>query len=327
MTSIYYPDYPQGTLHPDSEAILRQIAEGGFTPLCEMAPADARKAFLLREWLGEARRDVSVRGAMAGRVPVRIYAPAADPGGTRPLPVLVYFHGGGFVLGNLEEFEPFCTFLAAGARCLVVSVDYRLAPEAPFPAAVDDAWEAVRWVASNAASYGGDPSRLAVSGDSAGGNLAAVVSALAHEAGGPPLVHQTLICPWVDLSADAERADSFRLFGEGLWLSAESLAWYRENYLQGCPDGLDRRRDSRVSPLLLPDLSGHPPALVVLAEFDVLADQGRAYARRLRAAGVPVTEICAPGTLHDFVTLPGLFSPAWGAIEQITVSLRAAFAR
>ena len=325
MPSVYYPDYPQGTLHPDSEAILRQLAAGDFKPLCEMEPEDARKAFLLREWLGEARKDVSVRRAMAGRVPVRIYTPDGDLGETRPLPVLVYFHGGGFVLGSLDEFEPFCTFLAAGARCLVVSVDYRLAPEAPFPAAVDDAWEALRWVGSHMAPYGGDPSRLAVAGDSAGGNLAAVVAALSREAGGPPLVHQTLICPWVDLSEDAERAQSFRRFCGGLWLSAQSIAWYRRNYLQGCPDSLEPGRDPRVSPLLVPDLSGLPPALVILAEFDVLVDQGRAYARRLRDAGVPVKEIFAPGTLHDFVTLPGLFSPAWEAIERITACLRAAF--
>lgn len=319
MASVYYPAYPEGVLDPASEAILRQIAEGDFKPLCKMTPEEARKAFLLSAWLGEPRRDVTVRAAAAGGVPVRVYTPP----GEAPLPILIYFHGGGFVLGNLGEFEPFCTFLAAGAGCVVVSVGYRLAPEAVFPAAVEDAWEAVRWAASNAESLGADPARIAVAGDSAGGNLAAVVSLMARDAGGPRPSHQALICPWVDLSPEADRAASFHLFGDGLWLSAESLAWYRENYLQGRSDG----RDPRVSPLLAPDLSGLPPALVLLAEFDVLAEQGRAYARRLREAGVPVTENCAPGTLHDYVTLPGLFPPAWDAIGQIGASLRAAFAR
>ncbi len=318
MASVYYPAYPEGVLHPDSEAILRQIAEGNFKPLCKMTPEEARKAFLLDAWLGEPRRDVAVREALAGCVPVRIYAPP----GEGPFPILIYFHGGGFVLGNLGEFEPFCTFLAAGARCVVVSVGYRLAPESAFPAAVEDAWEAVCWAASSAGSFAADPARIAVGGDSAGGNLAAVVSLMARDAGGPRLSHQTLICPWVDLSPEADRAASLHLFGDGLWLSAESLGWYRENYLQGLNDG----REPRVSPLLAPDLSGLPPALVLLAEFDVLADQGRAYARRLREAGVPVTESCTPGTLHDYVTLPGLFPLAWDAIGQITASLRAAFA-
>jgi acetyl esterase len=319
MTSVYYPGYPQGTLHPDSEAILRQIAEGNFKPLCEMTPEEARKAFLLSAWLGEPRGEVAIRAAATGPVPIRVYTPP----GEAPFPVLLYFHGGGFVLGNLAEFEPFCTHLAAGARCIVVSVDYRLAPEAPFPAAVDDAWEALEWVASNATSFGGDASRLAVAGDSAGGNLAAVLSLIARDRGGPELSHQTLICPWLDLSEEATRAESFHLFGDGLWLSAESLSWYRGLYLRD----LGEAHDPRVSPLLAPDVSALPRALVILAEFDVLADQGRAYARRLREAGVPVTETRTPGTLHDFVTLPGLFSPAWGAIGEITASVRAAFAR
>ncbi len=151
MPSIFYPAYTGGELHPESEAILSRIAAGNFQPLHAMSPTDARKAFLLPEWLGKPSANVSVTRAHAGEVPIRIYSPDAKS----PEPVLVFFHGGGFVLGTLDEFEPFCTFLAADARCIVVSVGYRLAPEWPFPAALDDAWAATRWVADHAASWRG----------------------------------------------------------------------------------------------------------------------------------------------------------------------------
>ncbi len=317
MPSVFYPAYAGGELDPEAEAILSRIAAGNFQPLHAMSPADAREAFLLPEWLGKPRAEVSVTRSHAGEVPIRIYTPAA-PG---PLPVLLYFHGGGFVLGTLDEFEPFCTFLSADARCIVVSVGYRLAPEWPFPAALDDAWAATRWVAAHAASFGGDPARLAVAGDSAGGNLAAGISVLARDQGFPRLLHQTLVCPWVDLSPAAEATESFRLFGQGLWLSATGLGWFRRHYLRT----LDQSADSPVSPLRSTNFRGLPPALVLTAQFDVLADQGRAYGEALRAAGVPVAQSCYAGMLHDFVTLPGLFSTAWEAIGEITAALRMAF--
>lgn len=317
MPSVFYPAYTPGTLHPDSEAVLTQIASGNYPPLSAMSPADARKAFLVREWLGKPREDVAIRQAKAGEIPMRIYTPE----GQGPMPVLIYFHGGGFVLGNLDEFGPFCTFLSAGARCIVVSVDYRLAPEFPFPAALDDAWAATQWVSTHAPSFGGDPTRLALAGDSAGGNLAAVVSMLARDQGSPKLVQETLICPWVDLSVASEDTDSFRDFGQGLWLSTAAIAWFRHHYLQDP----GQSEDPRVSPLRASDSSGLPSTLVILAEYDVLASQGRCYAQHLRTAGVSVTESCYPGMLHDFVTLPGLFAPAWNAIHQITASLQEAF--
>jgi acetyl esterase len=319
VTPDFYPAYRRGTLLPESEAILEQLAVGGFPPLDSMSPPDARRAFVLPQWLGEPRADVRCRELAAGDVPVRICTPQGDG----PWPVLVFFHGGGFVVGDLDEFEPFCTFLAAGARCVVVSVGYRLSPESPFPAAVNDAWAATQWVAGNAASFGGDPDRIAVAGDSSGGNLAAVVAILARDRGSPSLDHQVLICPWVDLSAAAEDADSFALFGEGLWLSTVGLHWYRQHYL---PDP-DDAGDPRVSPLLAADFRGLPHALVLTAEFDVIADQVRAYAERLAKAGVPTELVRYPGTLHDFVTLPGLFPVAWEAIEGIAGFSRDAFSR
>lgn len=319
MATVFYPAYNQGALHPESEAMLARLAAGSFPPLHSMSPADARKAFVLPEWLGKPRADVTRSKASAGNIPLRIYTPE----GGRPMPALIFFHGGGFVLGSLDEFEPFCTFLAADAGCIVVSVDYRLAPESPFPAALDDAWAATQWVAAHALSFGGDPARVAVAGDSSGGNLAAVVSMLARDHGSPKLTHQTLICPWVDLSPASEHTESFACFGEGLWLSTTGINWYRSHYLRN----LDRGEDPRVSPLRASRFSGLPPALVITAEFDILSDQGRAYAQRLRDAGVPVVQSCYPGMLHDFVTLPGLFATAWEAIDQITASLRTAFSR
>jgi acetyl esterase len=158
-------------------------------------------------------------------------------------------------------------------------------------------------------------------GDSAGANLAAGVSLLARNQGSPALTHQILLCPWVDLSPASEQTDSFGHFGNGLWLSTTGIRWYRSHYLQG----FDRPEDPRVSPLLAPRFSGLPAALVITSEFDVLADQGRVYAQRLESAGVEVVHSCYPGTLHDFAVLPGLFSTAWRAIDQITASLRAAF--
>jgi acetyl esterase len=319
VTRDPYPGYREGTLRPESVAILEQLAAGEFPPLDSMTPADARKAFVLPEWLGDARADVGVRETSARGVPVRVYVPDAPC----PLPVLVFFHGGGFVVGDLGEFEPFCTYLAAGAVCIVVSVGYRLAPESPFPAALDDAWAATRWAASEAASFGGDPARVAVAGDSSGGNLAAAVTMLARDAESPRLSHQVLLCPWVDLSAASESTDSFASFGDGLWLSTAGIRWYRSLYLRDA----DRLEDPRVSPLLAPDMSGLPPALVVTAEFDVLSDQGSAYADRLAGRGVPVVHHRYAGMLHDFATLPGLFPSAWEAIDEIAAFSRAAFGR
>jgi acetyl esterase len=317
----FYPLYKEGRLDRQAETLLREIAEGDSPPLTSLTPRQARRGFLVRSWLGEPkklsrieRRSIPGPG---GPIALRVYVPEGEP----PFPVLVFFHGGGFVLGTLDDFEPFCTFLASGASGVVVSVDYRLAPEHKHPAAVDDAWAAVQWVAGHAEELGGDAGRIAVAGDSAGGNLAAVVSMLARDAHSPALTYQVLICPWVDL--DNCESDSFRWFGEGLWLSKTNIQWYRDHYLQNG----GQARHPRVSPLLAEDLRGLPPALIINAEFDVLRDQGEAYARRLEKAGVPVLATRYKGTLHDFVTLPGLFDQAWKAIEQIDEALKTAFRR
>jgi acetyl esterase len=286
-----------------------------------LTPEQARASFLDPSWLGEFDEGVRVEDRCVpkpeGAIPVRVYA----SGGPGPQPVLVLFHGGGFVLGALIEFDPFCSYLAKGASCLVVSVGYRLAPEFKHPAAVEDAWEALRWVALHAIELGGDPGRIAVIGDSAGANLATVVSILARDAGFPAISLQVLICPWVDLSVAAETSGSFRFFGEGPWLSAANIRWYRDHYLRS----LEQGEHWLASPLRAADLRALPPALIVTAEFDVLADQGEAYARRLEEGGVTVTFSRYSGMLHDFAILPGKFTAGREAIQQIAEALGTSF--
>jgi acetyl esterase len=250
-------------------------------------------------------------------IPIRMYTPDKN----ETYPMLIFYHGGGFVAGSLEEFEPFCTRLAADASCIVVSVDYRLSPEHKYPAPVDDAVTAMNWICAHARELHGDPNLMAVIGDSAGANLAAVVSFVAREQGYPNLVLQVLICAWVDSSSF--ETDSFSYFGDGLWLSKASMCWYRDHYLETPGQALL----PRVSPLLEKDVAGLPPALLITAEFDVLRDQAEAFANRLREAGVPVQHTRYPGMLHDFVVMPGLFDQANVAIDEISTALRMAFAR
>lgn len=314
-----YPLYTEGKLDPKSEAILKQITESNIKPLSALTPQQARECFLEPSWLGTAREGVRIERmtvpSSSGGIPICIYTPA----GNRPFPVVVFFHGGGFVLGALDEFHPFCTFLASGASCIVVSVGYRLAPEHKHPVAVEDAMAALRWVAANAKDIQGDLARMAVAGDSAGGNLAAVSAIIARAQGFPTLAYQVLICPWVD--AFSFNTASYHYFGAGLWLSTANMIWYRNHYLQN----QEQAKTVLVSPLLAEDLSGLPPALIITAEFDVLRDEGEAYANRLRAAEVPVQCTRYNGMLHDFVTLPGVFPRAKDAIDEICTSLHKTF--
>jgi len=317
----HYPLYTDGQLDPQAEALLDRIVTSEGAPLSSLTPAQARDQFLEPAWLGEPKRvaridDITIPGP-SGPLVIRVYSPEGPP----PIPIVVFFHGGGFVLGRLNEFDPFCTFLANGASCVVVSVDYRLAPEHKHPAAVDDAVAAVNWIATHAAELHGDASRIAVAGDSAGANLAAVVSIVASATGFPPLRSQVLICPYIDASPASYETESFRCFGDGPWLSAASMRWYRGHYLESEEQSVR----PFVSPLFAKDLARVPAAHLILAEFDVLRDQGQAYARRLQQAGVAVRCSLYKGVLHDFVLLPGLFDRAWEAIDEICQGLREAF--
>jgi acetyl esterase len=258
-------------------------------------------------------RDIAIPGP-GGPIPARLYRSAKN--GT--LPVLVFLHGGGWVVGNIDSHEAMCRHLANRAECAVLSVDYRMGPEHKFPAAVEDCFAATVWTAGNAAALGVDPGRLAVGGDSAGGNLAAVVSLLARDKRAPRISCQILIYPATDA---AMRHDSVARYAEGYVLTRATMRWFYEQYLRTPDDAADWR----VSPLLAPDLSRLPPAYVLTAGYDPLCDEGDAYAARLAAAGVPVTHRRFPGQVHGFVTNGRVIRAAETALDEAAAALKAAW--
>jgi acetyl esterase len=253
---------------------------------------------------------VTVDGAV-GPLDARLYLPEGAP---RPGPLVVWFHGGGWVVGDLDSHDPACRFLAHASGVPLLSVAYRLAPEAPFPAAVDDALAAFRWAVHHAASLGADPHRVGVAGDSAGGNLAAVVSLLATRDGGPAPAFQALVYPVTDLS---RKSESYRRFAVGYFLTEAQMDWYRGHYLQDPAQAFD----PRVSPLLAEDLTGLPPAYVTVGGFDPLRDETVAYARRLQDAGVPTTLRVHPGLIHAFVNAAGVLPAAAAATRELAAAL------
>jgi acetyl esterase len=286
----------------------------GATPLYEMTLERARAADLadIRAGGGAVEPVFEVTDTTFpgpdGELPVRLYRPSAK----RPLGTLVYFFGGGWTLGGIDTSDGVCRALANAAGCLVVTPGYRLAPEHPFPAAVHDCLAAVAWVRDGAGHLGADPARVAVGGDSAGGNLAAVVAQQTREA---PLAAQLLVYPNTCYHADTESLRD----NDDRWLfNRHSVDWYWRNYLADPADG----RDPRVSPLLAPDLSGLPPALVITAEYDPLRDEGERYAERMRAAGVPVELSRYDGMAHGFFTMSGVLPDARRAVAQAAEYLR-----
>ena len=305
-------------LDPQVQAFLDQVTAMNLPPLNTMSVEEARQAAAaLSEVHGAPEPVASVDNLAipgpAGEIPVRVYTPEQSG----PLPVLVYFHGGGWVLGDLESHDALCRTLANAAGCVVASVEYRLAPEHKFPAAAEDAYAATRWAAENAAQIGGDPQRIAVGGDSAGGNLAAVAALMARDRGGPQLGFQLLIYPATDSACDTT---SCRENAEGYLLTLQMMRWFWNHYLNSEAD----RVNAYAAPLRAPDVRGLPPALVLTAEFDPLRDEGEAYAARLRAAGVPVQLKRYDGMIHGFLGMGALIDRARTAIEEIAADLRTA---
>jgi acetyl esterase len=304
---------------PQVRVFLDQLEALAAPPISEQTPEEARARFAaLAAVAGPPQQeapteDRTVPGPV-GEIPVRVYRPESD----QPLPVVVYFHGGGFVIGDITTHDTMCHRLATGVPAVVVSVDYRLGPEQRFPAAVEDCQAATEWVATHAAELGGDPDRLAVAGDSAGGNLAAVVTRHARDAGGPPIAFQLLVYPCTDLTRSLP---SHVENGTGFLLDTATMSWFIENYLG---DGDPRQPDA--SPLLADDLSGLPPTLVVTAEFDPLRDEGEAYAERLRQAGVAVTGSRYDGMIHAFYGMDSIFDAAKRATAETVTALREALA-
>ncbi len=294
------------------QALLDMLEQGGGGSLSAGSPEEARAQFRLLTVDARdpatvpevgAVEDLSVDGGDGPR-PARLYRPEA--GGDHALPVLVFLHGGGFVIGDLDTHDSQARRLCRDLHALVVSVDYRLAPEHPFPAAVEDCLAATRWLADNAEELGGDGQRLAVGGDSAGGNLAAVVAQRCRDEGGPTLAAQLLIYPVTDLSQDDGRYPSRVENAEGYLLTQDDMDWFTASYVA---EG--QEADPMASPLL-GELRGLPPAVVVTAEFDPLRDEGDAYARALREAGVEVTHERFDGLIHGFFGM----GPLSAACEQ-----------
>jgi len=314
---------PDERLHPDAAQVVELIVAVNRPAYETLTPAEAREAFLAsRLALQPDPEPVAHVAALAaqghaGPIPLRLYRGiGADEG--RPQPALVYFHGGGWVIGDLESHDQACRALANAARAIVVAVDYRLAPEHKFPAAVDDAIDATRWIAGHAQSLGIDPAQLAVGGDSAGGNLAAVVALDARDRGGLPLVFQLLIYPATDMGLD--RPSHVR-HAEQLPLRRSTMRWFVGHYLRSPADVADWR----ASPLRAPSLRGLPPALVVTAGFDPLSDEGEAYARALSDAGVPVVHQRFAGQIHGFLSMGRIVADSGRLIALAGRALESAF--
>jgi acetyl esterase len=310
-------------LHPDAQKVCDLIVASGRPPLETLTAPQARQAFLAsRPILQPDPEPVAEVLALqapgpAGPIPLRLYrGQRAEKG--RPQPAVIYFHGGGWVIGDLESHDTLCRAIANATPAIVVSVDYRLAPEHKFPAAVDDVIAATRWIAANAAELGIDPQRLAVAGDSAGGNLATVVALDARDRGAPRLVCQVLIYPAADMSLEYP---SLERHAQQLPLTRAGMQWFIGHYLRTPAD----KTDWRASPLRAANLAGLPPALVITAGFDPLADEGEAYAAALRKAGVAATHERFEGQIHGFVVMGRIVADAARAIARITAALKTAF--
>ncbi|TFG96842.1 MAG: alpha/beta hydrolase [Myxococcales bacterium] len=303
-------------VHPQALALAEQLGSG--LDITKNDLAEIRRTLDETSRLGP-RPDVAVVKDLeipgpAGPIPLRVYRPSERT----DLPVLVYLHGGGWAICSLETHDVSCRQLANAADCVVVSVDYRLAPEHRFPAAPEDSYAALDWTARNAASLGGDPRRLAIGGDSAGGNLTAAVSLMARDRKGPQLCHQLLIYPVTDHAFDT---DSYRENANAPILTREIMQGFWGHYLAREEDG----RHPYASPLRAEDLSGLPPAHLITAEYDPLRDEGEAYARRLAAAGVPVVQRRYDGMIHGFFGFGDFIDLAREAVDDVARELRRGF--
>jgi acetyl esterase len=311
-------------LDPQARAFLDRLLAAGRPGLETLSPTDARaaNAMLTRFCAGPPIEIGSVvEHAIPGpRGPIgsRIYTPASFAGSEEDAPVLVYYHGGGFVIGDLDMVDATCRMLANLTPCIVVSVDYRLAPENPYPAPREDAFAAFVWASSEAASFGGDPRRVAVGGDSAGATLAAVVAQIARDTGVRPPCFQLLVYP----APDRVDRPSMVEFGDGFLLTRSAMAWFSRSHHPG-----PHVRDPYLTPADASDLSNLAPALVITAGFDPLRDGGEAYAERLAGAGVPVELVRYDGMIHGFFAFPSVFDVAREAIAHAASSLGRAFER
>jgi acetyl esterase len=304
-------------LDPQAKAVIDQFTAAGKPDFATMTPPQARQ--VMSEMFKSPVPPLEVGKVVnrtvqgpAGEIPVRVYTPK----GNGPFPVLAFYHGGGWVIGDLESHDPVCRALTNAANVVTVSIDYRLAPEHKFPAAPEDCYAATKWIADNAAALGADGKRLAVGGDSAGGNLAAVVSLMARDRGTPKIDFQLLVYP----ATDRAETKSHVSFAEGYFLTRASMHWFWNHYLKDERD----KTNPYASPLRARDLGGLPPALVITAEFDPLRDEGQAYAAKLKEAGVPVTYTQYDGMIHGFFSMGDVLDKGKKALAQAAEALKTA---
>jgi acetyl esterase len=309
-------------LDPQARALIDLMTERGVPPTHTLVPSEARRLYRERRayvqpvpiTMAEVR-DLSASGPH-GPIGLRLYRPTAAP---TPAPALVYYHGGGWVIGDLDTHDVLCRELAHRAGCVVVAVDYRLAPEHRFPAAVDDCLAATHWVHAQAGALGIDGSRLALGGDSAGGNLATVTAIALRDGGGPQARLQVLIYPGTDMRAVAP---SHTTNGQGYLLTNDSITYFRGHYIPAEAQW----SDWRASPLLHPDVSKLPPALVITAGYDPLRDEGRQYADKLSQAGVPTQYVCFERQIHGFITMGRVIDEANTAVALCALAVSKALA-
>ncbi len=314
------------TLHPQIVQVIEAMERAQLRPIEASTPAEARAQMEATarsrkaEPMPVGRVEERLIPGPAGEIRVRLYWPNGSGASANKVPAIAYYHGGGHVIGSLDTHDLIARNLCAGAEALVMSADYRMGPEHKFPAAVDDSFAALQWLAANAASVGADPERLGVHGDSAGANLAAVVALMARDRGGPALKLQSLVYPVADYTMNTA---SYRIFAEGYGLlTAAAMRWFREHYLSSPADA----EDWRASPLQAPSHAGLPPAIIVTAECDVLHDDGVAYAEALRKAGVEVEYREYPGMVHAFFGMVPIVDDAMNAQRAVWAAFKRAFA-
>jgi acetyl esterase len=309
MSDYLYSNYKDGILDEQIRNFLIEIAKHESKPLSKQKPDEVRKNSSIKKW---ARRDeicevqnILINGKN-GIVPIRIYSP--DSNG--PLPVIIYFHGGGWVFGNLDEADHICSAFCSRVPAIVVSVDYRLSPENKCPKAIEDGYDALLWVKNKIEKYNGDINHIGVVGESAGANIATIISQMSRDINGPNISFQLLICPVTDLSN--LNTGSYNKFGNGIWLSKQNMEYYIDQYLQNRKQATDQY----ISPLLTRDLKKLPPSHIITAEFDILRDDGKRYAKRLSEAGNTVTYKQYKGMIHAFILLNKVINKANDAIAD-----------
>jgi acetyl esterase len=310
------------SLHPQIQEVLKAMAEAKLWPIEELTPAEARQQVEATararkaEPLPVARVEELMIPGPAGEIRLRLYRPQA----AAPMPAIVYYHGGGHVIGSLDTHDFVARNLCSGVGALVASVDYRMGPEHKFPAAVDDSWAALQWVGANAESLGADPNRVGLHGDSAGANLAAVVTLLARDAGNPNLQLQSLVYPIADYDLVGDSYEKYAT-GYGI-LTRAAMEWFRDHYLRNPED----MRDWRASPMKAASLAGAAPAIVITAECDVLHDDGQRYADALQRAGVRVEYKEFSGMIHAFFGMVPAVDDAMNAQRTVWAAFKRAFA-